>query len=43
MLKFDLECPGVRRPHSKAPMLEFRSVSEIRGLEYVEAIRFGDK
>ena len=25
------------------PMLEFHSVSEIRGLEYAEAVRFGDK
>jgi quinol monooxygenase YgiN len=27
----------------EAPMLEFRSVSEIHGLEYAEAVRFGDK
>jgi len=27
----------------EAPMLEFHSVSEIRGLEYAEAVRFGDK
>ena len=27
----------------EAPMLEFHSVSETRGLEFVEAVRFGDK
>jgi quinol monooxygenase YgiN len=27
----------------EAPKLEFHSVSEIHGLEYVEAVRFGDK
>jgi quinol monooxygenase YgiN len=27
----------------EAPMLEFHSVSQIRGLEYAEAVRFGDK
>jgi hypothetical protein len=26
----------------EAPMLEFHSVSQIRGLEYAEAVRFGD-
>jgi|GEM_PF-7080593 len=26
----------------EAPVLEVRSVSEIHGLEYVEAVRFGD-
>jgi quinol monooxygenase YgiN len=27
----------------EAPMLEVHSVSETRGLEYVEAVRFGDR
>jgi len=27
----------------EAPMLEFHLVSEIHGLEYAEAVRFGDK
>ena len=34
------DADGDRR---RSPLLEFHSISEIGGLDYVEAVRFGDK